>query len=52
VDELVNRVGHAGGSVLERPRERPWEIYSGFVQDPDGHLREIMHSPFVDPNAS
>ncbi len=52
VDELVDRIARAGGSLLERPRERPWGIYSGYVQDPDGHLWEIMHSPFVDPNAS
>jgi catechol 2,3-dioxygenase-like lactoylglutathione lyase family enzyme len=52
VDQLVDRMGRAGGSLLEKPRERPWGIYSGYVQDPDGHLWEIMHSPFVDPDAS
>ena len=52
VDELVDRIARAGGSLLERPRERPWGIDSGYVQDPDKHLWEIMHSPFVDPNAS
>ena len=51
VDQLVNRIGSTGGSLREKPRERPWGIYSGYVQDPDGHLWETMHSPLVDPNA-
>ena len=52
VDQLVQRIGRAGGSLLDSPRERPWGIYSGYVRDPDGHLWEIMHSPAMDPNAS
>ncbi len=52
VDRLVEHIGRAGGTPLEKPRDRPWGIYSGYVQDPDGHLWEIMHSPLVDPNAS
>ena len=52
VDSLVARIGSAGGRLLEKPRDRPWGIYSGYVQDPDGHLWEIMHSPSVDLSAS
>ncbi len=51
VDSLVARIGGAGGRLLEKPRDRPWGIYSGYVQDPDGHLWEIMHSPSVDLSA-
>lgn len=45
VDALLARAARAGGSIPERPRNRPWGIYSGYFQDPDGHLWEIMHNP-------
>ena len=47
VDALLARAGAAGGNVLDKPRDRPWGIYSGYFQDPDGHLWEIMHNPEV-----
>ena len=45
VDALLAQAGAAGGNVLDQPRDRPWGIYSGYFQDPDGHLWEIMHNP-------
>src|SRR5262249_14651702 len=45
VDDLVARAGVSGGALLDKPRERPWGIYSGYFQDPDGHLWEVMHNP-------
>ena len=45
VDALIARAETAGGKVLDKPRDRPWGIYSGYFQDPDGHLWEIMHNP-------
>jgi uncharacterized protein len=45
VDALLARAGAAGGNILDKPRDRPWGIYSGYFQDPDGHLWEIMHNP-------
>ena len=41
----------AGATVLAKPHDRPWGIYSGYFHDPDGHLWEIMHSPTPDPDA-
>ena len=48
VDALLARAGAAGGNVLDEPRDRPWGIYSGYFQDPDGHLWEIIHNPGFD----
>jgi uncharacterized protein len=52
VDALLDRAAAAGGRVLDQPRDRPWGIYSGYFQDPDGHLWEIMHNPALDTEAS
>jgi uncharacterized protein len=52
VDALLARAGAAGGSVLDKPRDRPWGIYSGYFQDPDGHLWEIVHNPALDTEAT
>ena len=48
VDALLARAAAAGGRVLDKPRDRPWGIYSGYFQDPDGHLWEIVHNPALD----
>lgn len=52
VDALVARAETAGGTALGKPRDRPWGIYSGYFQDPDGHLWEIMHNPALELGAS
>jgi catechol 2,3-dioxygenase-like lactoylglutathione lyase family enzyme len=52
VDALLARAGAGGGRVLDMPRDRPWGIYSGYFQDPDGHLWEIMHNPELDMGAT
>jgi uncharacterized protein len=43
-------IGHvvAGAAVTESPHDRPWGIYSGYFQDPDGHLWEIIWNPALD----
>jgi catechol 2,3-dioxygenase-like lactoylglutathione lyase family enzyme len=52
VDALLARAAAVGGSVLDKPRDRPWGIYSGYFQDPDGHLWEIMHNPTLETGAA
>jgi uncharacterized protein len=52
VDALIARAESAGGKVPDRPRDRPWGIYSGYFTDPDGHLWEIMHNPGLDLSVS
>ena len=48
VDEVIAAARGAGAVVAEAPHERPWGIYSGYFQDPDGHLWEIIWNPALD----
>jgi catechol 2,3-dioxygenase-like lactoylglutathione lyase family enzyme len=48
VDEVIARAEAAGAAVTDRPHDRPWGIYSGYFQDPDGHLWEILWNPALD----
>jgi predicted lactoylglutathione lyase len=45
VDTLLKQAEAAGAVVTEEPHDRPWGIYSGYFQDPDGHLCEIVWNP-------
>ena len=45
VDEVIAKAKTAGGVVTEPPHDRPWGIYSGYFQDPDRHLWEIIWNP-------
>lgn len=42
VDALLAQAEAAGGTLTDRPHDRPWGIYSGYFRDPDGHLWEII----------
>jgi uncharacterized protein len=44
VDELLAKAETAGATVID-PHDRPWGIYSGYFQDPDGHLWEVIWNP-------
>ncbi len=45
VDALIERAAAAGASITDRPRQRPWGIYSGYFKDMDGHLWQIIWNP-------
>ena len=45
VDAALADARAAGATLLAEPRDRPWGIYSGYFQDPDGHLWEVVHNP-------
>ena len=45
VDAVLAAARAAGATMLAEPRDRPWGIYSGYFQDPDGHLWEVLHNP-------
>ncbi len=38
----------AGGRIIKEPQDTFWGGYSGYFEDPDGHLWEIAYNPFVD----
>ena len=44
VDRILEQAAGAGASVTP-PHDRPWDIYSGYFRDPDGHLWEIIWDP-------
>jgi len=44
-DAFLERARAAGATMLEAPYTRPWGMYSGFFQDPDGHLWEVVANP-------
>jgi catechol 2,3-dioxygenase-like lactoylglutathione lyase family enzyme len=48
VDEIIAQARAAGAAVTDSPHDRPWGIYSGYFQDPDGHLWEIIWNPALD----
>lgn len=48
VDEVLSRAAACGATITDPPHDRPWGIYSGYFQDPDGHLWEILHNPGFD----
>ena len=41
VDEVLENAAAAGAGVTPA-HDRPWGIYSGYFQDPDGHLWEVI----------
>ena len=41
VDRVIGEAVAAGGRPTAPPHMRPFGFYSGYVQDPDGHLWEI-----------
>ena len=47
--DSVLRAAQAAGATLTGPaHDRPWGIYSGYFQDPDGHLWEVLWNPASD----
>lgn len=45
VDAIMRQAGKAGANVTDPARKRFWGGYSGYFQDPDGHLWEIAWNP-------
>jgi uncharacterized protein len=50
VDAVLAEAQAAGATVIDSPHDRPWGVYSGYFQDPDGHLWEIIYNPALDPD--
>jgi uncharacterized protein len=45
VDALLQKVETAGATITASPHDRPWGIYSGYFEDLDGHLWEVIWNP-------
>jgi catechol 2,3-dioxygenase-like lactoylglutathione lyase family enzyme len=48
VDEVIAQAQAAGATVTDPPHDRTWGIYSGYFQDHDGHLWEVIWNPALD----
>ncbi len=45
VDAVMKQAEEAGARISDPARDRFWGGYSGYFQDPDGHLWEIAWNP-------
>jgi catechol 2,3-dioxygenase-like lactoylglutathione lyase family enzyme len=45
VDAVMERAATAGATVVKAAHDTFWGGYSGYFQDPDGHLWEIVWNP-------
>jgi catechol 2,3-dioxygenase-like lactoylglutathione lyase family enzyme len=45
VDEVMARASSAGAVIVKAAHDTFWGGYSGYFQDPDGHLWEIVWNP-------
>jgi uncharacterized protein len=48
VDSVLAAAQAAGARLTGPPHDRPWGIYSGYFQDPDGHLWEVIWNPALE----
>jgi uncharacterized protein len=51
VDAVMAQAQEIGAKITDPAHDRPWGIYSGYFQDPDGHLWEIIWNPEIDMSA-
>lgn len=45
VDEVMAKARAAGATIVKSPHDTFWGGYSGYFQDPDGHLWEVVWNP-------
>lgn len=45
VDRIMKTAEKAGATITVKPEKKFWGGYSGYFQDPDGHLWEILYNP-------
>lgn len=48
VDEVMRLAERAGATITKRAHDTFWGGYSGYFQDPDGHLWEVVWNPQFD----
>lgn len=49
VDTIMAQAKKAGAKILRAAQKTFWGGYSGYFQDPDGHLWEIAYNPDLIP---
>ncbi len=48
VDAFFAHLREHGATIAKEPEKVFWGGYSGYFADPDGHLWEIAHNPFLE----
>ena len=48
VDAVLAEAEKAGANLIKPGQKVFWGGYSGYFADPDGHLWEVAHNPFMD----
>jgi catechol 2,3-dioxygenase-like lactoylglutathione lyase family enzyme len=48
VNEVMEQARLAGATIVKEAADTFWGGYSGYFQDPDGHLWEIAWNPFFE----
>ena len=48
VDQIMEQASQRGAIIAKPAQKVFWGGYSGYFQDPDGHLIEVAHNPFVE----
>ncbi len=43
----MEQAASAGAKTVKPAQRASWGGYSGYFKDPDGHLWEVAHNPFV-----
>ena len=52
VDAILTHAVAAGARLIKAGEKVFWGGYSGYFSDPDGHLWEVAHNPFVTIDAN
>lgn len=52
VDDFFAHIKQHGTIITKMPEKVFWGGYSGYFADPDGHLWEIAHNPFLELDAA
>jgi predicted lactoylglutathione lyase len=47
VDQVLGEAIAAGAKLLKPGQKAFWGGYSGYFADPDGHIWEVAHNPFM-----
>lgn len=45
VDVVMEQARQAGATITDQAHDRPWGMYSGYFQDLDGHVWEVVWDP-------
>ena len=49
VDDIMEQARRAGATIVKSAQDTFWGGYSGYFQDPDGHLWEVVWNSQMEP---